>query len=88
MLENLEHKDTLTRLACCVVIALILCYGAEHLSGTLHLELLERYLPWLEQNRIQAVAVVAAILFGISLVVFPLPESEHLAEPDPISDLE
>ena len=88
MLENLEQKDMLTRLACCVVIALILCYGAEHLSGVLHWDLLERYRPWLEENRIQAVAVVSAILFGISLAVFPLPEPESRGEAPPLSGLE
>lgn len=72
--EKDEKQETITRLAICVVIALILYYGAEPLCTTLKLPFWEQYKPWLEKNHIQAIAVVAAILFGISLAVFPLKE--------------
>ena len=40
---------------------------------------LEPYRPWLEEHKVQAIAITAAILFGLSLLLFP-PE-EGGAEP-------
>ena len=82
-----ENKGELvTRLACCTVAALIVCYGAEKYGEVLHLSLLDPYLPWLRENKIQAVAIAAAVLFGASLALFPLEKSSGLppeGPPDP-----
>lgn len=67
-----EKQEMVTRLAICVVAALILYYGGEKLCTAFQLPYWEQYRPWLEKNRIQAVAVVAAVLFGVSLAVLPL----------------
>jgi len=80
-MEFKEHKQELvTRLACCAVAALILCYGAEQLGGRLSIPQLERLRPWLEENRVQAIAITAAVLFGASLALFPLKDA--LPEPE------
>ena len=72
-----ENKQELvTRLACCVVAALILYYALEKFGDKLPIPQLEQYRPWLEQNKIQAIAIVAAVLFGISLALLPLKEPE------------
>lgn len=70
--ENQEKQEMVTRLAICVVAALILYYGGEKACTAFQLPYWEQYRPWLEKNRIQAVAVVAAVLFGVSLAVIPL----------------
>lgn len=69
-----DKQELITRLAVCVVAALALYYGGEKLCVTLKLPLWEQYQPWLEKNKIQAIATVAAVLFGISLAVFPIAE--------------
>ena len=30
-----------------------------------------------KENKVQAIAILAALLFGASLALFPLPEEEH-----------
>ena len=74
----MEFKDNkqemVTRLACCVVAALILYYAVEKYAGKLNIPLLDQYRPWLEQNKVQAIAIAAAVLFGASLAAFPLEE--------------
>lgn len=75
-----ENKELLSRIAACVVAALILYYAGDKLSQQLHLSLWEKYRPWLEENKIQAVATVAAVLFGLSLAVFPVPPEEKEQE--------
>lgn len=82
-----DKQELLTRLAICVVIALILYYGAEPVCKALKLPLWEQYHSWLEKNRIQTIAIAAAILFGISLAVFPLKEKE-IPTPDGFSPCE
>lgn len=67
-----DKQELVTRLAVCVVAALVVYYGGEKLCTALELPFWEQYRPWLEKNRIQAVALVAAALFGLSLAVLPL----------------
>ena len=72
------HLDVYKRqLACCAVIALIICYGAEKLGESLKLPLWEEHGHLLKENKVQAIAILAALLFGASLALFPLPEEEH-----------
>ena len=75
-LELGEKRETITRLAVCVVIAVGLYLGGEKLCTALKLPLWETYGPWLERNKLQSIAVVAAVIFGISLVVAPLKHGE------------
>ena len=80
-----SKQETLTRLAVCVIAALILYSSAKPLCSALKLPLWEEYRPWLEKNRIQAIAVVSAVLFGLSLAPFPL-EAKPEEEPPPCED--
>lgn len=72
---ELESKDgkqqTVTRLVLCVALAV----GLYAVAGKL--PALEPYRPWLEAHKVQAIAVAAAVLFGVSLAVFPLPDREE-----------
>lgn len=70
---DLESKgnDTMARLAVCAVIAVGLVYGAEQLCEGKHYPLWEKYGPWLKENKIQAIAVIAAVLYGLSLALWP-----------------
>ena len=61
-----DKQQTVTRLALCVVVAVALYAAAGKV-------------PPLEQHKVQAIAITAAILFGLSLLLFP-PE-EGGAEP-------
>ena len=39
---------------------------------------------WLEGHKIEAIAAAAAVLYGVSLLLFPLPkEGEDGVEPEP-----
>ena len=76
-----ENKELLTRIAICVVAALILYYAGDKISGQFHIPLWEKYKPWLTENKIQVVAVAAAIMFGISMAAFPLPAEQKEEEP-------
>jgi len=77
-----DNKELITRIAVCVVAALILYYAGDKILGQFHLELWEKNKPWLEANKIQAIAIVTAVLFGASLAVFPLPPEEKDEELD------
>ena len=68
-----EKIQLLLRLALCGGGAALLYSGATRLSA------LEEHKPWLEEHKVQAIAITAAILFGLSLLLFP-PE-EGGAEP-------
>lgn len=68
-----DKQQTVTRLALCVVVAVALYAAAGKVPP------LEPYRPWLEEHKVQAIAITAAILFGLSLLLFP-PE-EGGAEP-------
>lgn len=79
-----ENKELITRVAVCVVAALIVYYGVDKLGDSLHMELLDKYRPWLTENKVQAVAAIAAVFFGISTAAFPLPlkQEEIPVEPN------
>lgn len=81
-MERGEKQQTVTRLAICVVLALVIYFGGEKLCSAAKLPLWEKYGPWLEQNKIQAIAIAAAILFGLSLVIFPLKKETSESPPE------
>lgn len=77
-----NKQEMITRLACCVVAALILYYAVEKFGDKLNIPVLEEYRPYLEKNRIQVIAVLAAVLFGVSLAVFPIEKNAREIPPD------
>ena len=70
---DMENKgnDTMARLAVCAVIAVGIVYGAEKLCEGKNYPLWEKYGPWLKANKVQAIAVIAAVLYGLSLSLWP-----------------
>ena len=77
VMEQKENRgDSAVRLACCAVIALIICYGAEKLGEGLKLPLWEEHGHLLKENKVQAIAILAALLFGASLALFPPRDKE------------
>ena len=80
-MERREKQSTVTRLAVCVALALAIYFGGERLWTSLKLPFWEKYRPWLEENKIQAIAVVAGVLFAVSLAVFPLKKGEDTPPP-------
>lgn len=66
-----EKGDQMGRLALCVLAAAALVYGAEHLCAGKDWPLWEKYGPWLTANKVQAIAVAAAVLYGASLALGP-----------------
>ena len=77
-MEAIEHQEkqaAVVRLAVCVALALALYFGGERLCTSPKLPLWEKYRPWLEENKLQAIAVAAGVLFGVSLALFPLKQA-------------
>lgn len=72
-----EKGSTVTRLVICLALAWGLYFGGNWLCTHQDIPLWERYHPWLEENKVQAIAVMAAVLFGVSLLLCPL-EGEEL----------
>lgn len=66
-----EKGDLMTRLAVCAVIGIGVVYAAEQLCTGKNIPLWEKYGPWVLENKIQAVAIVAAVLYGVSLALWP-----------------
>ena len=76
-----DQKKAATRLILCGGLAAALYAAAVKLPA------LEEYRPWLEEHRLEAGAVTAAALFGLSLLVLPLPEAgEEDEEADDFCD--
>ena len=69
------------RLAICAVVAVALIYGVEKVCAGQQFPLWEKYGPWVTENKVQAIAVVAAVLYGASLALFPL-EAPREAPPE------
>lgn len=80
-MEQLSDKmQTLLRLA--------LCGGGAALlyAGALKLPALADRRPWLEERRLQVMALGAAGLFGLSLLAFPRPAAGEEEEPPDCCD--
>ena len=73
-------QDTLTRLGVCVVVSVALLYGAEALLDGKSIPLWEKYGPWILENKVQAIAVLAAVLYGVSLAVWPEEKKPEVVE--------
>ena len=80
--QNKPGGDSLTRLAVCVVIGVAAIYAAEKLCEGRHFPLWDKYGPWILENKVQAIAVLAAVLYGASLALWPegLPGTGKAAE--------
>ena len=63
--------DSMTRLAICAVLAIGEVYAAQQLCEGKHWPLWEKYGPWITENKVQAIAVLAAVLYGLSLALWP-----------------
>ena len=71
-----DKTQTFLRLALCGA-------GAAGLYGAaVRLPALAERRAWLEEHRLEAIAVAAAVLFGLSLVLLPLPEAGEDGTPD------
>ena len=82
---KLEKQPAVARLALCVILAVAI-YAAVDRAGE-RIPAVAPYLPWLGKNKIAAIAVAAAVLFGASLLIFPLEGSgPDLPPPDPEGD--
>lgn len=77
---TLSDMGGLTRLAVCVVVAVAAVYAAEKLCEGKGFSLWEKYGPWITDNKVQAIAVVAAVLYGASLALWP--EGKYTPETD------
>ncbi len=65
-----DKMQTLLRLALCGGGAALLYAGAVRLPA------LEDRRPWLEEHKLQVIALGAAALFGLSLLILPRPVDE------------
>lgn len=79
---KLDKQKTVTRLAVCVIAAVVLYVALNKFGGKI--PQLAPYLPWLEENKVQAIAIAAAVLFGASMMLLPLEECP--APPPPMED--
>ncbi|MEG1858198.1 MAG: hypothetical protein RR216_05615, partial [Pseudoflavonifractor sp.] len=73
-----DKKETMTRLACCVVAALALYYAADQWGDKL--PFVAQHSAWLAENKVEAIAIAAAVLYGISMVL--LPADDKKSPPD------
>lgn len=78
--QNKPGGDSLTRLAVCVVIGVAAIYAAEKLCEGRHFPLWDKYGPWILENRVQAIAVLAAVLYGASLALWPEKKKPEVVE--------
>lgn len=76
------QSDLMTRLAVCVVISVAVVYAAEKLCAGKGYPLWEKYGPWLTENKVQAIAVVTAVLYGASLAIWPTEKKPPIPPED------
>lgn len=69
--QNRKSTDLMTRLALCGAVAVGLIYAAETLCEGKNWPLWDKYGPWILENRVQATALLAAVLYGVSLALWP-----------------
>lgn len=76
------QSDLMTRLAVCVVIAVAAVYAVEKICAGKEYPLWEKYGPWLTENKVQAIAVAAAVLYGASLAFWPAEKKTPVPPPE------
>lgn len=71
-----------------LLLRLALCGGGAALlyGGALRLPALEEHRPWLEEHKLQVIALGTAALLGLSLVLLPRQEGDGQPEPDGCCD--
>ena len=74
MAQLSDKTQSLVRLAACGGGAALL-YGAA-----LRLPALEEHRAWLEEHKLQVIALGTAALFGLSLLLVPRPQSDEAHE--------
>ena len=84
MEEKQSRQPVLSRLAVSVIMAAGL-YAAWSRWGE-RLPLPDWCAAWLRENKVQAVALLAAAIFGLSLAVLPPPRGERPAPPPEDAD--
>ena len=60
---------TLTRLAVCAAVAAAAVTAAVGLCEGKDWPLWEKYGPWIRENKVQAIAILAAVLYGLWLAL-------------------
>lgn len=75
--------EPMTRLALCAVVAAAAVYAAEKLCEGKHWPLWDKYGPWILENRAEAIAVLAAVLYGASLALWPEDKKEDIEGYEP-----
>ena len=75
-----KSTDSMTRLALCAVVAAAAVYAGEKLCEGKHWPLWEKYGPRILENKVQAIAVLAAVLYGVSLAVWPEEKKPEVVE--------
>lgn len=77
MEETHQKVGTLFRLGICLGLSIALYYGGEKVCTAHEIPLWEKHRPWLEENRVQSIVTLTALLFGLSLILFPSKEEEE-----------
>lgn len=67
----IKPAEPMTRLVICAVVAAAAVYAAERLCQGKDWPLWVKYGPWIQENRIQAIAILAAVFYGASLALWP-----------------
>jgi hypothetical protein len=79
-LQEQAGKNDLPRLAVCAILAGAAVYGGEKLGEGCSHPLWEKYGPWLKENKVQAILVLAVIFYALSLILWPEEKKEPLEQ--------
>lgn len=81
MEQKQGNEDQLARLALCALLAAGCVYGGERYCPGKGYPLWDKYGPWITENKVQAIAAAAALLYVLSLALWPqekgLPGTEE-----------
>ena len=75
-----HDAGAVTRLAICAVAATAAVYAGEKLCQGQSGPLWETLGPWVTENKLQAIAILAAALYALSLVIWPQREEASAPE--------
>ncbi|MEG0765903.1 MAG: hypothetical protein RR403_07630 [Pseudoflavonifractor sp.] len=73
-----DKKDLMVRVAACTGLAVALYYAALQWGDKI--PFLAQHRAWLAENKVEAIAIGAAVLYGISLLL--LPADDKKSPPD------